>query len=112
MTMSSTTLTIRLNADQAERLETESAELGVTRGSLIKERTFGGVAMTRRPRPDQVELRRLVGELGRIGNNFNQIASHLNEGGHLQDRHTLQRIECQLHALRQAVIQAIGVATP
>ena len=110
--MSSTTLTIRLNTEQAERLEAESAELGVTRGSLVKERTFGGVTMTRRPRPDQVELRRLVGELGRIGSNFNQIARHLNEGGHLHDRHTLHRIESQLHALRQAVIQAIGVSTP
>lgn len=74
------TLTIRLTDSQAEQLEQEAQQQGMTRGSVIKSKFFTGFTPRRVPRPDQKELARLVAELGRVGSNVNQIARHLNRG--------------------------------
>lgn len=103
------TLNIRLTQTQAERLLVESTELGITRGSLVKERVFGGVPLVRKPRPDEVQLRRLVGEIGKIGSNVNQISKRLNQGHGLDDRRSLGRIHTDLGLMRENLLKTLGV---
>ena len=75
------TLTIRLTDEQAQEIENEAAAFGLTRGSVIKKKVFAEKFSPRKvPRPDQVELARLVAELGKIGSNINQIAKQMNQG--------------------------------
>lgn len=103
------TFNIRLTDSQHERLVGESHELGVTRGSLIKERVFGDVEVTRKPRPDQIEIRRLIGQLGKIGNNLNQLTKHVNASGKLDDLRNLGRIQTDLKLIREEALNVLGI---
>lgn len=103
------TFNIRLNKEQEDRLIRESDELGITRGSLIKERVFGDVELTKKPRPDQVLLRRIIGDLGRAGNNLNQIARHVNSNQNSTYLKKLGRIEIELMKIRIFTLKALGI---
>lgn len=75
------TLTIRLTDKQAEQIKQAAEDYGMTKGSVIKSRIFGKAYSPRRvPRPDQIELARIVGQLGKLGGNINQIAHSINAG--------------------------------
>ena len=75
------TLTIRLTDRQAVQLKQAAEDYGMTKGSVIKSRVFGkGFSPRRIPRPDQIELARIVAQLGKLGGNVNQIAHSLNLG--------------------------------
>jgi len=77
------TVTVRLTGDERATLDALSSRSGLTAGAFIRAAAFGdaGPRAQRRPPADHKALRQLLGECGRIGNNLNQIARHLNTGG-------------------------------
>lgn len=75
------TLTIRLTDRQAEQIKQAAEDFGMTKGSVIKSRVFDkGFTPRRVPRPDHIELARIVAQLGKLGSNVNQIAHSINVG--------------------------------
>lgn len=103
------TVTVRLTADERARLETLSSRTGLAAGAFMRAAAFGeaGPRAQRRPTADHAVLRQLLGELGRIGNNINQIARHLNTGQE-SDMAELREALAAYLGLRNAIYDAIG----
>jgi hypothetical protein len=77
------TVTVRLTRNERATLDALSSRSGLTAGAFMRAAAFGdaGPRARRRPPIDHVALRQTLGQWGRIGNNLNQIAKHLNAGG-------------------------------
>ena len=77
------TVTVRLTRDERDALDALASRSGLAAGAFMRAAAFGdaGPRAQRRPPIDHIALRQLLGEWGRIGNNLNQIAKHLNTGG-------------------------------
>lgn len=69
-----------------------------------------GPRARRKPPADHQALRRLLGECGRIGNNLNQIARHLNAGGEAV-LHDVQAALAAYLDIRRAILAALSMAT-
>jgi len=77
------TVTVRLTKEERATLDALSSRSGMAAGAFMRAAAFGdaGPRAQRRPPADHVALRQILGQCGRIGNNLNQIAKHLNAGG-------------------------------
>ena len=106
------TLSIRLTDKQDSQLKTESENFGLTRGSFIKKRVFGsGFTPQRVPRPDQVELSKILHQLGKIGGNLNQVtkAMHNNKFNSSNEMIPfLNSFKSDLIEIRQHVRKSLG----
>lgn len=73
---------VRLSDAEFAQLAAKADRAGFARAAFIRATALGeaGPRAQRRPQADHVALRRLLGELGRVGNNINQIARRLNTG--------------------------------
>lgn len=78
-------LTIRLTENEHRMLRERADMIGLSLGGFVRKRALGkaGPRSKRQASADRHELRRLKGELGRVGNNINQIAYALNSGEEL-----------------------------
>jgi hypothetical protein len=104
------TITVRLSDDEKAALHTRAVERGLALGAFARAAMLGntGPRAKRRPPVDQVLLRRLLGQLGRIGGNINQIAHRLNadqKASLPEIRETLN----SLQTIRNAIYAAIGM---
>lgn len=69
---------VRLSDDERAQIEEDSINVGRSIPRLLRETYFDGPRpMTLMTKPD---LTKLSAEIGRIGNNINQIAKRLNSG--------------------------------
>jgi hypothetical protein len=100
-------------ADRAKLMEVAAAQ-GLTAGQLARRivaRDLGMVVKlnhVRRAVANATILRQLLGDLGRLGNNLNQIAARLNNGGrHLEAVHDLDGLRGSLEAALACVIAAL-----
>lgn len=86
---------------------------GMPHATYIRATVLGtpGPRAKRRAPADQAALRRLLGELGRIGNNLNQIARVLNAGED-HDPAGLQEALAAYLEMRDAVLAALGRKSP
>lgn len=90
---------------------TEAADrsaLGV--GGYLRALALGspGPRAVRRPPIERRELTRLLGALGKIGSNLNQIARFTNATGSLPLRSELSAIREELVRMRELVMKAMG----
>lgn len=90
---------VRFTGDEYQKIEEDSINTGKSIPTLLKEKYFSG------PRPlpllAKTDLAKVLGDLGRIGNNLNQIARRLNSGirqGFMEEIEDLQRSFDQLLA--------------
>lgn len=107
----------RVAKQEAEKLVAVAAAMGMTPGQMARriiEREIGLVARTatvRRRVANADLLRQALGELGRVGNNLNQIAAHLNaRSSATWVRNDLDRILSELDAALAATMAALGRA--
>ena len=101
---------IGFRVDEAERAEIEAAAeaAGLTIGSFVRDTILSKVLTkpTRRPSLDRVLLSQLLGQLGKLGGNLNQIARRLNTGAGVgADRITAACEE--LWILKDEILKAI-----
>jgi hypothetical protein len=102
---------IGFRVDPLERDEIEQAAegAGLTVGSYIRDIVLekARTQKTRRPSFDRVLLSQLLGQLGKVGSNLNQIAKRLNEGkGVGADRITAACDDFLI--LKEELLKAIG----
>ncbi|PZQ87077.1 MAG: hypothetical protein DI534_15415 [Leifsonia xyli] len=105
----------RVGKEEAEKLVAVAAAMGLTPGQLARriiEREIGLIARTatvRRRVANADLLRQGLGELGRVGNNVNQVAAHLNAGRSVPwPRTELDRILLDLDTALAAIMAALG----
>lgn len=103
----------RLTPDELSDLAARADKAGLTTGAFLRAAAFGspGVRAQRRLPVDATLLRQVLGHLGRVGNNLNQIARHLNEG---DPAHTqlpeLGEALADFARMRDALYTALGKA--
>ena len=69
-----------------------------------------GPRAVRRPPIERKELARLLGHLGKVGSNLNQLAHAFNRNGQAPALAELNAIRQQIGELRDALMQALGRA--
>ena len=114
-------LTIRLSTDERAAIDQAAERAGLMPGSYARQTLLGAPAprQVRRPPVERQELSRLLGELGRIGSNLNQIARAANTGAFVGASSGVggdaaADIGAALHRLlemREAVLKALGRAS-
>lgn len=102
-------LTARFNDQEADAIEAMADRTGQTVGSLLRQTLLNVPPPRRSLRRPQVEVQavaRLLGELGKIGSNINQLAKYSNMGRWQEG--SIQSALRDLAELRLACLQALG----
>ena len=104
-------LPVRLAAEERAALDAAAEKAGLTTSSYARQAMLGAPAprQVRRPPVERRELARLLGEVGKVGGNLNQIARALNTGILVYEG----EIETALSGLaevRAAILKALGRA--
>jgi uncharacterized protein (DUF1778 family) len=75
-------LTIRLTPEERAAIDDAADRAGLTSGSYARQAVMGAPVLrqVRRPPVERRELARLLGEVGKIGSNLNQLARAANTG--------------------------------
>jgi hypothetical protein len=102
-------LTIRLSPEERASIDENADRAGLTPGSFARQVLLGAPTprQVRRPPVERRELARLLGELGHIGGNLNQIARGVNFGDGL-DMYELTHLLADLGPVRDAILKALG----
>jgi hypothetical protein len=103
---------VRFTEEEFAEITDKADRAGRPAAAFLRAAALGspGPRAQRRPPADHKALRQLLGECGRIGNNINQIARHLNTGGpinipELREALTAYRV------IRSAILRALGMDT-
>ena len=102
-------LTIRLSPEERAAIDQVADRSGLTPGSYARQVVLGAPAprQVRRPPVERRELARLLGEIGHIGSNINQISRICN----IRDDIDAARLDAELAELavvRLAILRALG----
>lgn len=102
-------LTIRLTADERAAINGAAGRAGLTAGSYARQTLLGAQVprQGRRPPVERKELARILGELGKIGSNINQLAKQAN-GGFLVYHNEILFALGGLKVVRDAILKALG----
>ena len=98
--------------DEFNAISAKAIDAGMTRAAWSRTVMLGsaGPRARRRPHPDQKALLQILGQLGRIGGNINQIAKQLNAG----DTPAIPELRDALTAyidIRNVIYAALGMTT-
>jgi hypothetical protein len=104
-------LTARFNADEAAAIREKADKRGQSVGGLIRNALLDAPAtpIVRRPPVNAKAIALVLGQLGKIGSNINQIAHHLNAGRPLSRKEDLiDEALRDVLEMRLACLQALG----
>jgi len=102
-------VTVRLSPAERSELDGKAEAEGLTVSSYIRQIALGGPPPRqgkRRPHA-QVDLVRLLGQVGKIGSNLNQVARRMNAGDSVSAAE-IQDTLAGLHRIRELVLSALG----
>jgi len=104
-------LTIRFTPDERASIDRAAERAGLTSGSYVRSVLLGAPAprQARRPPVERRELARLLGALGHIGGNLNQLA-HASNAGQPVARRDIVAALAELAPVRDAILAALGRA--
>ncbi len=102
-------LAIRVTPEEYALVNDQAARAGLATGSYVRDLVLGAPAprQVRRPPVERKELARLLGALGHVGGNLNQLAHHAN-AGMPEERSAVASAFDDLRAMRDAVLAALG----
>ena len=103
-------IAVRCNAAEYATITTKAESAGLSVGAYLRTLAIGtaGPRAMRRPPVERVELARLLGELGKLGSNVNQIARVVNTIGDKRPEHDLAAIAADVQMMRSALMKALG----
>jgi len=102
-------ITIRLAPDERAKIDGDAERAGLTAGSYGRQVLLGAPTprQVRRPPIERRELVRLLGELGHVGGNLNQLA-HASNAGLPVTRREIADALAGLRKVRDAILMALG----
>jgi hypothetical protein len=102
-------ITIRLTPEERAAIDSAAERAGLTPGSYARSTVLGAPTprQVRRPPVERKELARLLGAIGHIGGNLNQLAHARNAGMAVARREIITAIE-GLATVRDAILSALG----
>ena len=100
--------TVRFSPKEAEKARNLADRSGLSVAALIRQSLFNTPPprAARRPTANHKAIARLIGQLGKIGSNINQLAKHANAGRYQED--SIELAIRDLLELRTACLQALG----
>lgn len=103
-------VSVRMSLAELATVDAEATRTNLSRGSYIRTMVFGGVPLRAARSPSIVlqDLARLRGQIGKLGNNVNQLAKLANEGrGPFTKAEAVQMV-ADIAAMRAACLSALG----
>lgn len=105
-------ISVRVDGPEREELRARARRASITVGAYIRKQALDAPPPRQSSRPaiEVQVLARLTGQLGKIGNNLNQIAHRMNATGLVSplDVAFIRRMHDELMTLRTAVLRAMG----
>ncbi len=99
-------IAVRFLPKEAEAVSTAAELAGLSVGAYLRTVALGrpGPRAVRRPPVEKKELARILGQLGKIGTNVNQIARRLNSDGVTPAPPEMARMLEDLRSMRNVVL--------
>jgi hypothetical protein len=103
-------IAVRCTATQHATISQAASGAGLSIGAFLRARALGdpGPRSVRRPRVGQAELARLLGHVGKLGSNVNQIARVTNTYRHPPSSSELFVMRMDIGRMRKALLKALG----
>lgn len=101
---------VRCNGSEYDAITAKASAAGHSTGTWLRILATGsaGPRAKRRPPPEREELARLLGEIGKLGSNVNQIAREVNTTGNLPATDHLAVLAAEVQVMRAALMKALG----
>lgn len=101
---------VRCTADERAAIKAVADKAGLSVGAYLRAAALGdaGPRAVRRPPIERKELARLLGHLGKLGSNLNQLAHAFNSRGRVPALIELDRIRGDVREMRDALMAALG----
>jgi hypothetical protein len=101
---------IRCTGAEQAAIKAAADQAGLSVGAFLRALALGdaGPRAVRRPPVERKELARLLGWLGKLGSNVNQLAHGFNRDGILPGFPELLAIRREVGEMRAALMQALG----
>jgi hypothetical protein len=103
-------IAVRCTAQEHGAIGEAAARAGLSVGAFLRAQALGqpGPRSVRRPPVERKELARLLGHLGKLGSNVNQIARVANTTRSLPSWSELAEIRHEVSQMRAALMKALG----
>jgi hypothetical protein len=103
-------IAIRCTVKQHTTIKEKAARAGLSIGAYLRALAVGypGPHFVHKPRPGDTELARLLGHIGKIGSNINQIAKIVNTYRRPPSKSALSVMRKDIGRMRRAVLKALG----
>ncbi len=105
-------ISVRCTAEERSKIDEAARQAGLSIGAFLRALALGsaGPRAVRRPPIERKELARLLGHLGKVGSNLNQLAYAFNRDRRIPGLAELNAIRQQVGELRDALMKALGRA--
>ncbi len=102
-------IAVRLTDDDHSFLEQSAKEAGLSVGAFLRTIALGtaGARAVKRPPIERKQLAKLLGEIGKLGSNVNQIAKWANTDRAAPSRAEIARMCEDIAAMRAEVMKAL-----
>ncbi|HEV3023957.1 MAG TPA: hypothetical protein VGX76_15890 [Pirellulales bacterium] len=101
---------VRCTAVERTAIKAVADKAGLSVGAFLRAAALGdaGPRSVRRPPIERKELARLLGHLGKVGSNLNQLAHAFNSRGRVPGLAELNDIRSYVGQMRDALMAALG----
>jgi hypothetical protein len=105
-------ISVRCTAKERSQIDETARQRGLSIGAYLRALALGsaGPRAVRRPPIERKELARLLGHLGKVGSNLNQLAHAFNRDAKVPGLAELKAIRRYAEELRDALMEALGRA--
>lgn len=102
-------IAVRVTERDRDRIEKAAQEAGFKIGGYLRAVALGsaGPRAVKRPRVEREQLARVLGEIGKLGSNVNQLAKWCNTAQSPASGAELAEIRADLAAMRAEVMKAL-----
>jgi len=102
--------TLRFSREEDAAVEESASQAGLSFGAFLRALALGsaGPRAVRRPPVERKELARLLGGVGKLGSNVNQLTHAYNSVGVRPELAELTAIKEELRVMRAALLKALG----
>jgi uncharacterized protein (DUF1778 family) len=103
-------MTVRVTVEDRSKIADAAGKAGLSVGEFVRTVTLGTAlpSAAKLPLVDRQQLVRLLGELGKVGSNVNQIAKAFNSASAVPEVQALAAMRADLAAMRSALMTALG----
>ncbi len=103
-------IAVRCSENEHAAISEKATQAGFSVGAFLRNLALGdaGPRAVRRPPVERKELSRLLGHLGKVGSNVNQLARGFNQTGVLPGFPEILAAQRDIRAMRDALMKALG----